>query len=275
MHAVPDRLKDLKPDEVMACLIAERVLDVVAEPWDVNGAQGVPDAKLIYPDGSTAAFEVTKLAADGVFETASILSKDRHRWSVPGQWFWSIEVGRNAADVRKLKDCYQEIILACEAAEVDDPSHEFGWRPTAPANVRWLVQESSCTMRGHRGMPAANMKNPGVQVVPDMGGGWIDQHLTGFAVGIKEAFDGAPHIAGHFEKLGKANADERHLFIPLHDTAMPFPVTTVLMFEDTLPPEAPPVPDHITHLWLLPNYGRRVLLWSRNRGWRNVYPYDD
>lgn len=31
--------------------------------------------------------------------------------------------------------------------------------------------------------------------------------------------------------------------------------------------------DHISHLWLAPNYSYRVLLWSKSDGWRNIYPY--
>jgi hypothetical protein len=51
----------------------------------------------------------------------------------------------------------------------------------------------------------------------------------------------------HFEKLGKADADERHLFIPLHDSALPFSISSELVFEDTLPPDPPPVPESVTH----------------------------
>jgi hypothetical protein len=77
----------------------------------------------------------------------------------------------------------------------------------------------------------------------------------------------------HFQKLGNANADERHLFIPLHTSALPFRISSVLMFDDALPSDSPPVPRHITHLWLAPEYSRRVLLWSQPEGWRNFLPY--
>jgi hypothetical protein len=45
-------------------------------------------------------------------------------------------------------------------------------------------------------------------------------------------------------------------------------------FDDPLPPEPPPVPDHITHLWLAPDSSKRVLIWSHPDGWRNFLPYN-
>ena len=71
------------------------------------------------------------------------------------------------------------------------------------------------------------------------------------------------------EDAANADADERHLFIPLHDSALPFSISSELVFEDTLPPEPPPLPESVTHPWLAPASSRRVLLWSRAAGWRN------
>lgn len=130
-------------------------------------------------------------------------------------------------------------------------------------------------MSGHPEVRIDTMKIPGTSVVPAMGGGAVDSALSGFAEAIQTAFDDASHIGEHFDKLAKADADERHLFIPLHDTALPFPVSNVLMFDDNLPPDAPPLPRTISHLWLAPSFSRRVLIWSEPEGWRNVRPYDN
>jgi hypothetical protein len=59
----------------------------------------------------------------------------------------------------------------------------------------------------------------------------------------------------------------------LYTGVLPSPVFSVLMFDDPLPPEPPHLPDHISHLWLAPNYSRHVLLWSKTDGWQNIYPY--
>jgi len=98
--------------------------------------------------------------------------------------------------------------------------------------------------------------------------------LEDLAEGLREAFD-LPHVARHFEKLKRASVDERHLFIPLHDSCLPDSLALGLMFDsDSLPPSAPPVPDFITCLWLAPRFSRRVLLWSRGTGWEAFYPYN-
>lgn len=263
----------LSRQEQAACLIAVRALEVTrAEAWDVDNRQGAVDVMLTLKDGRTAAFEVTNLAANGALETASLLAQDNHKWPLPGKWFWSIEVG-SPQDLLKLKQCYQKIILICEADGIAYPhQHPNAWTPAADPDLQWLIEHSSCNMVGHPEQLASTMTNPGAMVVPVVGGGFIDESLSGFANELRTAFN-APHIPPHFAKLASAVADERHLFIPLHASALPFRISSVLMFDGALPSEPPPVPAHITHLWLAPEYSRRVLLWSQPEGWRNFLPY--
>ncbi|GAB7070393.1 hypothetical protein H7J06_11605 [Mycobacterium hodleri] len=124
-------------------------------------------------------------------------------------------------------------------------------------------------MTGYPDIRVKDMTNPGAMVVPAAGGGAVDETLSGFADALGEAFDD-DNIKRHFEKLARAvDVDERHLFIPMHSSALPFSVFSELVFEETLPPDPPPLPDHVTHLWLAPEASRRVLLWSRDAGWRN------
>lgn len=269
-----DRLAGMNRQERAACLIAERVLGGEATHWDTDGRQNAVDAMFFnLPDGRTAAFEVTNLAGEGALDTVGALKSGKYKWPLTGDWFWDITV-RFATDLEKLNRCYSNIIRICEEAEVSHPEHLFGWLPSTHPDVQWLVQESSCIMCGYPGIPAAPMANPEAMVLLTAGGGWIDDSMTGFADALAAAFDSAPHIARHFEKLKNADADERHLFIPLHGTALPFSIFSVLQFDKPLPPEPPPVPDYITHLWLTPDSSRRVLIWSRADGWRNFFPYD-
>jgi len=253
--------------EKAACLLAVRVLEAAeAEAWDVDGRQGVVDAVLTLRDGRKAAFEVTNLAAEGALKLAMLLAKDNHKWPLPGDWWWNIEVG-SLEDLRRLKQCYENIILICEHAGEPYP-YQIAWEPSAHPDLQWLVSESSSQMTGYPNQLAKDLKNPGAMVVPVAGGGFIDESLSGFANALSAAFK-SPNIEKHFEKLAKADADERHLFIPLHDSALPFSISSELVFEDTLPPDPPPLPDSVTHLWLAPEGSRRVLLWSRDAGWRN------
>jgi hypothetical protein len=267
-----DRLAGMKRQERAACLIAERVLGGEATHWDTDGRRNAVDAMFFnLPDGRKAAFEVTNLAGDGALHTVGALTSGKYKWPLDGAWFWDINI-RFARDLKKLNRCYSNIIRICEQAEVTRPELLFGWLPSTHPDVQWLVQESSCVMSGHPDIPAASMSE--AMVVLTAGGGFIDDSMTGFADALRAAFDGAPHIASHFKKLENAEADERHLFISLHGTALPFSIFSVLQFDDPLSPEPPPVPDYITHLWLAPDSSRRVLSWTQSDGWRNFFPYD-
>ncbi len=106
-------------------------------------------------------------------------------------------------------------------------------------------------------------------VVPVIAGGFTDESFSTFTQELSTAFR-RPHIQEHFQKLARTNTPEQHLFIPLHNTALPVEISSALMFSTALPTAPPPIPTHITHLWLAPEYSSRILLWSRGQGWRNV-----
>jgi hypothetical protein len=268
-RAVPHLIgiSELDPQKRDACLLVVQVLDAAqAEAFAVDGREGVVDALLTLGDGRTAAFEVTDLGQEDALDLARLLEKIKYRWPVVGEWFWRIEVG-SVADLDRLKLCYDAIIRLCEAAGEPDPRRlDGGWsiRP----DVRWLVRESSSAMIGFPKVLAENLKRPMTEVVPRVGAGFADGSLAGFAAGLAKAFE-KPRIQAHFDKLARSRADERHLFIPLHDTALPAGVFSELMFKETLPPDPPAVPELLTHLWLAPAGSPRVLLWSRAGGWRN------
>jgi hypothetical protein len=267
MSDVTERLKGLDEQQMAACLIAERALGAVGEPWDVDGRQGAVDVMLTLSDGRSAAFEVTNLAPRGALETSKRLEADKNKWPLPGKWWWTIEVG-SPKHLTRLKQVYEKIILLCEAQSVTSPDI-IGYDPSADPDLQWLVQSSTCNMIGH---PELGPEK-GAHVVPLGAGGAVDDTLSGFADALSAAFDADPSIGKHFDKLENAQADERHFFIMLYTGVLPFPTFSVLMFDEPLPQEPPDLPDHISHLWLAPNYSRRVLLWSRSDGWKNIYPY--
>ena len=262
------RMQDLSRQERAACMLAVRTLDIaVAEAWDVDGRQGVVDVMLTLTDGRRAAFEVTNLGDPDAFRTASLLARENHKWPLPGQWMWSITVSSFAA-MQRLRKCYQDIIQICEAANVEYPeTSQIAWGPSADPDLRWLVEESGCSMIGHSDLSSQGRD---AMVVPVAPGGWVDDSLTGFVDELRTAFQPA-HITEHFEKLrDEPNVDERHLFIPLHDSAMPAHISSGLTFGKALPSAPPPVPNCTDYLWLAPAYSPRVLLWNRAEGWRNI-----
>jgi hypothetical protein len=267
------KLECLERQEHAACLLAVRVLDVaVAEAWDIGGRQGAVDVMLTLQDGRKAAFEVTNLGKKSALEISRLLEKDEYKWEAAGQWYWEIEVA-SELDRRRLKRCHKKIIGMCEGAGVSSPE-ELNWCDEhADPDLRWLVNSRS-SMFGYPDLPVTRLPTPGVRVLPVSSGGVVDSSLSRFAHDFAVAFE-ARHISEHFEKLRDAEADERHLFIALHDTALPFSSFTVLQFEDALPPEPPRIPAYITHLWLAPASSKRLLIWERGDGWRNHWRDSD
>ncbi|MFJ8730341.1 hypothetical protein [Streptomyces bauhiniae] len=265
-----ETLRDLPADERAACLVAERVLGAKAIPWDVGGRDGAVDAFLIFPSGKRAAFEVTKLAADGALQIDSLLGKDNHAWPTPGRWWWSIEIG-SPRDIPRLRKCYARIAMLCEQNNANSPY--ILWRRNfEDADLNWLIEESDSEMHGYPSIAAVDggLKRD-VMVVPSGRGGGVDRLLLGLRSDLEDAFS-RPHMARHFDKVARSEADERHLYVPLHFTALSFNVACGLMDGTTLPPEPPPLPTKVTHLWIAHQFSRRVLLWTPE-GWQQHYPY--
>ena len=103
-------------------------------------------------------------------------------------------------------------------------------------------------------------------------GGGVDTSLRGLHAALVQMFD-QPVVAKHLRKVAEAEADERHLCLLIHRSALPFAVAGGLWTGTTLPPDAPPLPYRVTHLWLMPQLGGRVLLWAPE-GWQQHRPYD-
>jgi len=268
-----DRLEGLRVEERHACLIAEKVLGATAEPWDMNGRQGAVDAMLRLPNGRTAAFEVMGYDEDNGIHLDRLLGADDLHWPAVGRWWWTIRVG-SRSDVPRLRECYERIVLLCEAAGVERPGQL--WRRHGPVDpdIAWLEEASSSDMWGHSDVPAIDGDRVrDVMVVASGRGGGVDRSLTGLHQALVEVFD-EPGVAKHLRKVADADADENHLCLLIHPSALPFAVADGLWTGTTLPPNPPPLPAQVTHLWLIPELGGRVLLWTPD-GWQQHRPYEE
>lgn len=98
------------------------------------------------------------------------------------------------------------------------------------------------------------------------------QHLD---VELAAAFREDRRVPRHLDKLRDCpDVQERHLFLPIDYRRPTGGTYDGLAFGEQLPTVAPPVPAHLTHLWLHPTCGLRVLLWSRSSGWTS-HPLPD
>jgi hypothetical protein len=254
-----DRLEGLDELEQTACLIAERALGARATPHDVAGRQGAVEAFLDYPDGRRGAFEVTQLAADSgaSLQLDSLLERDGFGWPLPGKWWWTIKIG-HPRDLPRLRDVFDKIVLLCESIGVTDPR-----RPPSSEiddDVQWLVGESSVQIWGYPNVPARDENRMRRAMITQPGaGGFSDETFSQLDQALSKAFDRTV-IQRHLDKLRRTQADERHLFLVLGVYDLPFSLFQALGFDDKLPTGAPGLPNSLTHLWLAPVYGRRVLI---------------
>lgn len=75
-----------------------------------------------------------------------------------------------------------------------------------------------------------------VMVVPSGRGGGGDTSLRGLHAALVEMFD-QPGVAKHLRKVAEAEADERHLCLLIHRSALPFAVADGLWTGTMLPPD--------------------------------------
>jgi hypothetical protein len=269
-----ERVEGLDEVEQTACLIAEHALGATATAHDVPPRQGVVDALLDYQDGRQGAFEVTQLATDGgaSLQLQSLLKSDGNRWPLPGKWWWTIQIG-DPKDRLRLLDSYTKIILHCESVGVTDPRCLA--LDEVDADVQWLVAgRSSVQMQGYPNVLATDGDRVrGAMITQPSTWGGLDETFSLLDEALKAAFN-ADLIQRHLAKLNRTPADERHLFLVVDMYDWPFPLVDALGSGDTLPAGAPALPNDLTHLWLAPVYGHRILI-GTSAGWtetRDIRP---
>lgn len=90
-------------DEQFAQAVVGRVLGLSVEEYDTAGRQSAVDALLHYPDGRTAALEISSLGSGDEAAVLNILDRDGHKRTVAGlSKTWSIWVPHDLTP-RKLR----------------------------------------------------------------------------------------------------------------------------------------------------------------------------
>jgi hypothetical protein len=147
----------------------------------------------------------------------------------------------------------------------------WGGPKPVDADIAWLVDESSSNMWGHPEVPAREGDLVRDAMVTHVGrGGATSRDLTGMSEALLALFEDQ-NIKKHVAKLGRAAGEERHLFLAVHSQAFPFDVADALMVGEATPSGSPALPGEVTHLWLAPQFGPRVLRGSSS-GWTS-HPY--
>lgn len=248
------------PAESAAFGLVPRYLDVAVEPYDHSGRQAAVDALLHYRDGRVAAMEVTSAADDGRRQLHALLADKYETLPNPGEWTWSATV-EHPRDLPELAERCGRIILTCEAQGIRDPHHAHSLFFSGDPDIAWLMR-SSAELHGSPNLPkwdtAAERERP-LFVRTGGRGGSVDESLGGFALAIEEVV-AQSHVQKRVAKLATSEHTEKHLFLLIDDSAIPFPVFYALAARDVIPPAAPQLPPPVTHLWLLVTFAPWLFL---------------
>lgn len=270
----PVRLAGLSAPERFAAIAVERATGATATAHDVGGRQGAYDISLDYDDGRTAAVEVTSHAGIGRRQLEGVLGNDDFAWTNPGRWAWSASVS-NPSDLPRLREAYAHVIALCEQHGAARPELLPWAVQYADPDLRWLGT-STVSMFGMPEVPAVDgdRRRP-VYITPRGDGGVIDGNLVGLDQAVADLL-AVPTVARRADKVSKADTDERHLFVSLDTSGLPFPVAAALMGR----PERLPLtstltlPGRLSHLWLAPRYLHVLLAWTARDGWQDHDVYD-
>lgn len=256
-------LAGFRRDEAYAAWVIEDVLKVQVEPRDIPGApRGTVDGEIVYPDGRSAALEIT-----GVESTA-----DRHLRAridklkptpAPGQLTWNLRPN-TIAELERLQQVYPRVVDLCERHGVRNPEELPLDLIAHDADLTWLAWEGFTGMMSGHPMKS----DPMVMWMHPITSAIFSSEADEIAEGVAAALHVEPCLS-HVSKLLRDPHEERHLFLIIGSTGLSNAAAFALIEPDTVPTGDPDLPDGLDHLWLGPGWGSTVTRWSREVGWRN------
>ena len=110
-------------------------------------------------------------------------------------------------------------------------------------------------------------------MLPGGGGGAVFEHLDELPSWLAARLH-ADDIDSKVKKLRSTCRAELHLFVRVHDTAMPFSLYYPFAWGDYVPPSPLAAPEGLTGLWLAPAWRNPILWWGASTGWRREDCFD-
>lgn len=255
-----------RSEERFAFAVVARVLAVTVEPYDVRGRQAAVDAILHYPDGRTAALEVSSVGPEPEAGILNYLGVRGHCRSIAGLTHtWVVQVPRNfhPADMRKI----DEVLLRCDTSGAKSLGELAGEGQDIDDLLRQGVRATgTASAPGQAGSRV-------YFVLPAMGG-FSGPGMASLSDELAEAL-GTPKMQSKIRKLAVAGQKERHLFLVVRPSAFSWPVYDGLAFGGPLPTETPRLSEGLSQVWLVSGLkAGGVVRGVSSRGWYRDYPYD-
>lgn len=253
--AVPPRPRH---EERFAEEVLRRVLGIEVLQRDDGSADRMVDALFRLPDGRHGALEVTTIGKREALRREAIAAKTD--WRVDGaKWAWVVHVGPGVM-MRDFGRHLPALVLMCERHGVRDP-RLVPYELCQAEAFKWLAT-SNISMHGF-----PETTRPGaIDVLPDAGGGAVYGHLNELPQWLEVRLR-QPDLTKKIKKLRGTRLEDLHLFLRIHDTAMPFSLYYPLACGDYKPAEPLNAPTGLTGLWLAPGWKNPLLWWSAAGGW--------
>jgi hypothetical protein len=251
-----------RPEERFAFAVVGSVLPGTIEPYDRCRRQRAVDAILHYPDGRTAALEVSSIGPDDEAAIINYLGNRGHCKSIAGlnrRWLVQIPRDFHPADMRKI----DMVLPWCEARGAEHLSELSGERPEVDDLLHQGVRANAVTNAAGRMDPAGSRV---YFLLPTMGG-FSDRGLASLPDELAGTLR-TPKIQSRIKKLAESELEERHLLLIVRPSAFSWSVYEGLAFGGPLPTEAPLLPDGLSQVWLLTGLqAGGVVRGISGRGW--------
>lgn len=215
------------------------------------------DADIMYRDGRIAALEITTVADPQALEMASF----PHALELPDSAFcWDVRYPVRRVLRKDIETYIPPLVKWLELLGLERADEMPGFLRVTP-EWRWIERS------GVRLMRYPGTSKPGrAYVLPEGIGGTVDEHLRGLADWI-ESIQSERVWTDDVSKLVDSERDELHLFLRLHDSAIPFSIFSGLWDPEEIESRSPVNMSPLTDLWLFTGYGTTLTRWSSGSGW--------
>jgi len=239
--------------------VVGRALGVAVEHWDTGAAdrQGAVDAHLVYPDGRTAALEVTTLGDEASFKSRRKMAADDYRWHFDGLAWWWTAYAAATVHLDELRLRLPDFLRQAEQAGNAHP----GWvsPPLSHTPVGSWVNDGSLTLVGHPSPQHAGR----VEILPPIGISWVGtgEQPGSWLSGQLAAGD----LRDHVSKLVRSGMPELHLFVHLTPWGPPGSVFHAVAFDRERTDLDPVNLGPLTYLWLAPSFDTNLWCFHADR----------
>ena len=249
-----------RPEERVARQIMSAALGVTVDRNDDGSSDGMFDFRFTMSDGRAGAAEMTSITDQSAREWANLATETM---TIDSMWAWQVRPRKLRPSLKDLKRHLPQIAKRAEhvgetdlsklrltPAEIQDPA--FQWLQRAELDID--------AVRGSR--------HPGkVYLQPAPAGSLIGESLDPMLEWLERKLSES-RFDSKFKKLGDSNCSEQHLFLRLDVGAAVPHEHWFALAESDLPSRAPTIPGrHLTGLWLVPNHGHSLVLWTAMSEW--------